>query len=165
MNWGFTVQAGLLLVAALLAYFQLRNYNEIERFRNTQSLVQTWYADCAALFDSFKIAEPRDYERRRSEITSRVAAGDATVAERARRLFAFMANAQYLMQRRLIDEESFLFSLASRSFAVCYVLQPAIAQLPNARRRYDFTWLSRRAYRYMVDHVLEDELDLPGFGS
>lgn len=163
MDWSSTLQMGLLLIAALLAYFQLRNYNEIERFRNTQSLVEAWYADCAALFDSFKIAETRDYERRRSEIAGRIAADDASVAERSRRLFAFMANAQYLMQRRLVDEESFLFSLASRAFAVCYVLQPAIAGLPNARRRYDFTWLSRRAYRYMIDHVLEEELHLPGF--
>jgi len=160
MDWSTTIQAALLLIAALLAYLQLRNYNEIERFRNTQALIDDWYEDCSDTFASFKIGEPHDYDRRRSEIAAQIAAGDRSIGEHARRLFAFVANAQNLIQRHLIDEQTFLFSLASRIFAVCYVLQPAIRQVPNAKRRYDFTWLSSRAYRYMVEHVLEEDLDL-----
>jgi hypothetical protein len=165
MDWSSTFQAGLLLVAALLAYLQLRNYNDIERFRNTQTLIEEWDRDCAQLFNSMKLGDPRSYDRRRSEIAALCDRGDATLLEHARRLFAFIATAQHLMQRHLIDEETFLFSLAARAFAICYVLQPVMAQLPNARRRYDFRWLSRRAYRYMLDHVLEKELPLQASGG
>jgi hypothetical protein len=160
MDWSSSFQATLLLVAALLAYLQLRNYNDIERFRNTQALVEEWYRDCSKLFISLRLGEPHDYDRRRSEIAVQSTKGDTVLTEQARRLFAFVATAQHLMQRHLIDEETFLFSLAGRMFAVCYVLAPVVAQLPNARRRYDFSWLSGRAYRYMLDHVLEKELTL-----